>query len=56
MNTRIDDCYIHFNSDFEGGHLDVAILKGANEFDLFMRADSNTRGHTNWYFFEVENM
>ena len=33
----------------------MAISVGENEFDLLMRVDSNTKGHTNWYYFEVEN-
>jgi len=41
------DCLI-FDSMFEGGNLDCVIRVGANEYDLFMRSDTNTRGHTNW--------
>lgn len=26
-----------------------------HEYDLFMRVDSNTKGHTSWYFFKVKN-
>lgn len=26
-----------------------------NEYDLFLRSDTNTKGHTNWYFFKVNN-
>lgn len=25
------------------------------EFDLFLRIDSNTRGHTQWFYFSVQN-
>jgi hypothetical protein len=25
------------------------------EYDLFMRVDSNTRGHNSWFFFKVRN-
>lgn len=26
-----------------------------NEYDLFMRSDSNTRGHTQWFNFTIKN-
>ena len=44
-----------FDSDFEGGNLDAAIRVTEAEYDLLMRVDSNTKGHTNWYYFEVKN-
>jgi hypothetical protein len=44
-----------FNSAFEAGNLDCAIKVHPNEFDLFLRIDSNTRGHTSWYYFSVKN-
>ena len=25
------------------------------EYDLFLRVDSNTRGHTQWFYFSVQN-
>ena len=25
------------------------------EFDLFLRIDSNTRGHTQWFYFSIQN-
>jgi hypothetical protein len=28
----------------------------SNEYDLFLRVDSNTRGHFNWYNFTVKNL
>jgi cytosolic carboxypeptidase protein 2/3 len=31
------------------------VRRGEGEYDLFMRVDSNTRGHTNWYYFSVSN-
>lgn len=44
-----------FNSAFESGNLDCVIKVKSNEFDLFLRIDSNTRGHTAWYFFSIKN-
>ena len=26
-----------------------------NEFDMYMRVDSNTRGHHQWFYYKVEN-
>lgn len=26
-----------------------------SEFDLFLRIDSNTRGHTQWFYFSIRN-
>lgn len=26
-----------------------------NEFDLFLRVDSNTKGHVQWFYFSVKN-
>lgn len=51
--TQVDQDY-SFSSDFEGGNLDAAIRVRQNEYDLFMRSDSNTRGHCNWFFFKVK--
>ncbi|CAD8105961.1 unnamed protein product [Paramecium sonneborni] len=47
---------IQFNSLFESGNLDLAIQKSEFEYDLFMRVDTNTKGHTLWYFFEVTGL
>ena len=38
-----------FDGWFESGNLDAVFQTKKNEFDLFMRADTNTRGHTYWY-------
>ena len=46
---------MHFNSQFESGNLDCAIYAGDYEYDLFLRVDSNTKGHTLWYNFKVSN-
>jgi hypothetical protein len=35
--------------------LDFAVRVKPNEYDCFMRSDSNTKGHCNWYFFSVKN-
>jgi len=42
-----------FDSCFEGGNLDIALKVKENEYDLYMRTDSNTRGHHQWFYFSV---
>ena len=44
-----------FDSNFESGNLDCVIKINENEYDLFMRVDSNTKGHTSWFYFAVNN-
>ena len=44
-----------FDSSFESGNLDMVIQVDRSEFDMFMRVDSNTRGHHQWFYFKVEN-
>ena len=34
-----------FDSSFESGNLDMVVQVDNSEFDMFMRVDSNTRGH-----------
>jgi hypothetical protein len=43
MKKNPDDVVI-FDSDFESGNLDLAIEQN-NEYDLFVKVDSNTKGH-----------
>lgn len=54
---------LHFNSFFESGNLDsviqvtVCVIQvGSQEYDLFMRVDTNTRGHLQWFNFKVSNL
>lgn len=54
-HPKLEESQLTFNSDFESGNLDAVIQRGSNEFDLFMRVDSNTRGHTNWFYFTISN-
>ena len=44
-----------FSSGFEGGNLDCAVKVGSAEFDLFLRVDSNSLGHSGWFYFSVKN-
>ena len=42
-----------FDSFFEGGNLDAVFLVGEREYDCFMRVDSNTGGHLQWFNFKI---
>lgn len=42
-----------FDGLFESANLDAVIKVGPHEYDIFMRVDSNTRGHMHWYNFTV---
>ena len=44
-----------FDSCFECGNLDLGIKCKENEYDLFMRVDTNTRGHHQWFYFSCKN-
>ena len=46
---------LEFESDFESGNLDCAFRVGENEYDLYLRVDSNTKGHIQWYNFKILN-
>ena len=47
MNPKIEDFEkeLIFESNFESGNLDMVIKKSKREYDLYMRVDTNTRGH-----------
>lgn len=44
-----------FDSSFESGNLDLAVRVRRGEYDCFLRSDTNTKGHTNWFYFRVSN-
>ncbi len=52
-NPSLADEPLRFDSAFESGNLDMAVRVSSTEYDLFMRVDSNTLGHCNWYYFSV---
>ncbi len=45
MNPGIPNYDLKFDSNFESGNLDMVIKTKESEYDLFMRVDTNTRGH-----------
>jgi hypothetical protein len=44
-----------FDSDFESGNLHMATQVSDATYDLFLRADMHTAGHTQWFYFSVSN-
>lgn len=48
---------MEFDAKFESGNLDKVVLPSpeGNEYDLYMRVDSNTRGHHQWFYFKVSS-
>jgi hypothetical protein len=44
---------VTFDSSLQSGNLDAAVRSGEAEYDLFIRNDSNTRGHSQWYYFRT---
>ena len=49
------DHTIKFDSEFESGNLLHAIQRGEAEYDLCLRADLHTPGHTQWFYFAVSH-
>jgi len=45
-----------FESRFESGNLRRAIQVYEYEYDLILKFDINTRGHTQWFYFSVSNV
>ena len=55
MSPDLERGEMRFNSNFESGNLDMVVKTGENEYDLFLRVDTNTRGYFNWFHFEVSH-
>lgn len=47
---------LHFDSKFESGNLDKVVMISKDEYDLYMRADTNTHGYYRWFYFKVDNI
>lgn len=43
--VKTDKEQLTFDSDFECGNLDMVLKPNDNEYDCFMRVDTNTKGH-----------
>lgn len=46
---------LQFDSNFESGNLDSAYLVNEREYNLLCKVDTNTKGHTYWFYFKVLN-
>lgn len=55
LKPKIGNCEYSFNSNFESGNLDFVIETKIDSFDCFVKSDTNTKGHCNWYHFTVTN-
>lgn len=56
MNPTLgDNDGIRFDAAYESGNLDCAVKLASDEYDLFLRVDSNTRGRTQWFNFTVSS-
>jgi hypothetical protein len=53
MNPQIE-CPIDFDAMFESGNLDRVVMISDKEYDLYMRPDTNTRSHHQWFYFRTK--
>jgi len=44
-----------FDSNFESGNLDRVSIISLSEYNLFLNPDTNTKGHSQWFYFAVTN-
>lgn len=44
---------LSFDSNFECGNLDRVVMTSPNEYDLYMRPDTNSQGHHQWFYFKA---
>lgn len=49
------ECILRFDSHFESGNLNRAYALSNEEYDLYVSPDTNTRGHTQWFYFSVSH-
>lgn len=56
LPERLDeDRILVFDSNFESGNLDRVSIVSLNEYNLFLSPDTNTKGHSQWFYFAVTN-
>ena len=56
INEQTNFKKIKFNSYFESGNLYKVYELYQGEYNLFMRVDTNTKGHSKWFYFSVEKV
>ncbi|KAL0226593.1 hypothetical protein P9112_013917 [Eukaryota sp. TZLM1-RC] len=50
------DVTLQFESRFESGNLRRAVQVYPFEYDLILKPDTETRGHTQWFYFSIRNL
>ena len=55
MKAELIDENLIFDSKFESGNLDKVTKIKDDEYDLYIRTDTNTYGKNQWYYFKVTN-
>ncbi|KAL4495015.1 hypothetical protein ABPG72_015715 [Tetrahymena utriculariae] len=55
MHPDFKKSQLNFDSFFEGGNLDMVVKLSDIEYDLYMRPDTNTKGHQSWFYFKISN-
>ncbi|GFR31694.1 hypothetical protein TNCT_372181 [Trichonephila clavata] len=48
--------HLQFEARFESGNLRKVFWKGGQEYDLILNPDINSKGHIQWFYFEVSGM
>jgi hypothetical protein len=51
----VNDKTLIFESRFESGNLYTVLKVNDNEYHMWLQNDVNTMGHTQWFFFRVQN-
>lgn len=54
--TGSNDKTLVFESRFESGNLQMAHKVSDNEYDLILQNDINSKGHTQWFYYRVNNV
>ena len=44
---------VTFEADFESSNLEVAVRKKAMDYELYLRPDTGTSTHFQWFYFRV---
>ncbi|KAJ3113758.1 Cytosolic carboxypeptidase 2 [Phlyctochytrium bullatum] len=55
-SRTVFDPPLEFESRFESGNLATATRVGKYHYELMVKKDSNTKGHTQWYYFRVKGL
>lgn len=56
QNQSVAENSLKFECNFECGNLHSAIKISSTEYHLFIHPDTNTGGHTQWFYFKVSGM